>query len=501
MNNNRRVIRNLLLVFSSEGIGGILSFVILLLSARLLGVENFGVFSFILAITSVCQLVADFGLTNLIVREVAKDKERAPDIMGNVLTLAWCLSLLILVVVTLISWFSLDRQEDITAAVIMGVAVLATYHGVVYSSVCRAFEHMGYNAFSFVAHKVILLALILFFSGTYSPFDSLLVGIAIAYLLANLCQYAFFVVVVNHRFFRFTFGRDFRFCLQLLKDAIPIGASMVIRRLTLQVDVLILSLLASVSAVGIFNAAYKVVQVVDMIPFAICLPLFPAMSRLATGDKIHLEVFFSRALTGFLIVSIPLSGYLFISATNLIDVFYGYSFSRAGAVLQVLSFSIIGLFVNMLLSYLFIALDKQNFYLLAAAACLITNGVLDAALIPFWGELGAAYGTLAGEFCYFVLCVYFLRQVGVKYAWLANTWRPVIITFIAGGLCHLIVIEGVLAQVIVTGVFGCLYVMGLFVFRVLSIEEVVSFVKKQGAAKDSSDKGPSPNKVSTGNGL
>ncbi len=69
------------MVVTSEGIGGALSFVVVLISARLLGVAEFGVFSYILAITGVCQLIADFGLTNLIVREVIKNKDKTQYIM------------------------------------------------------------------------------------------------------------------------------------------------------------------------------------------------------------------------------------------------------------------------------------------------------------------------------------------------------------------------------------------------------------------------------------
>ncbi|WP_133468546.1 flippase [Paraglaciecola marina] len=473
---NKRVVQNILLVFSSEGIGGILSFVIVLLSARLLGVDSFGVFSYILAITSVCQLVADFGLTNLIVREIAKDKSKSEYIMSNVLSLAWILSLLILAVVVTVSYVTLESQDEILAACLMGLAVLATYHSVVYSSVCRAYERMGYNAFSFVVHKVILLGFILFFTSSFSPVESQLLGIAIAYLIANLCQYLFFFVVVTRHFITFSFGRDVKFCIQLLRDAVPIGASMVIRRLTLQVDILILTFIALPSAVGVFSAAYKVVQVVDMIPFAICLPLFPALSRLASTDLKQLNTFFANSLTGFLIVSIPISGLLILSAENLVMMFYGDEYSNAGPVLKVLAFSIVGLFVNMLLSYLFISLNKQRFYLYSAAACLGINAIVDFTLIPFWGELGAAWGTIAGELSYFALCVFFLKQVNIQYAWVKHTWRPILLAVMDVWLCSFILEEGIKSQILVSILYVAFYILGLFVLRVLTLAQVKQVV-------------------------
>lgn len=465
MAGNGRVLKNLVMVFASEGVGGLLSFIIVLLAARLLGVEQFGVFSYILAITSVCQLIADFGLTNLIVREVAKDTSKAQYIMSNVLSLAWVLSVIILTVVALIALFSLDTAPQQSAAIVMGVAVLATYHSVVYSSVCRAFEQMSYNAISFVVHKVILLALIYLFYHL-SLFSSSLLAICTAYLVANLCQYVYFVVVVRSRFIRFGFGRDFAFAWQLLKDAVPIGASMVVRRLTLQVDTLLLGVLATASAVGLFSAAYKVVQVVDMIPFAICLPLFPAMSRMASKEPDKLPAFFSLTLTGFLIVSIPLCGYIFVSASNLIDLFYGQSYTSAVPALQILAFAIIGLFVNMLLSYVFMALGKQRFYLLAALSCLAVNTLVDILLIPQMGATGAAWGTLLGELSYFLLCIVFLSRVQLVYTWFAHLARPVLLCVVICWVASLSPPQGVTEQVLFSLAYGLSYLAGLFVLRV-----------------------------------
>lgn len=471
MAGNGRVLKNVVMVFASEGIGGLLSFVIVLLSARLLGVEQFGVFSYILAITSVCQLVADFGLTNLIVREVAKDTSKAQYIMSNVLTLAWALSAVILVLVILIAVLSLETLEQQSAAVVMGVAVLATYHSVVYSSVCRAFEQMGYNAISFVLHKIILLALIYVFY--YAEwFSSSLLAICMAYLIANLCQYAYFYIVVMTRFIRFGFGSDFGFAWQLLKDAVPIGASMVVRRLTLQVDTLLLGVLATPSAVGLFSAAYKVVQVVDMIPFAICLPLFPALSRMANSEPDKLPAFFSLTLTGFLLVSIPLCGYVFVSAENLIALFYGPDFKSAVPALQILAFAIIGLFVNMLLSYVFMALGKQRFYLLAAISCLAVNALVDAILIPHMGATGAAWGTLLGELSYFILCVVFLPKVKLAYAWVAQLARPVLLSVALSWVFFQFAPDGVTGQLLFSLMYVSSYVAGLFILRVFKPDDI-----------------------------
>ena len=247
---------------------------------------------------------------------------------------------------------------------------------------------------------------------------------------------------------------------------------MVIRRLTLQVDTLLLGVLATASAVGLFSAAYKVVQVVDMIPFAICLPLFPAMSRMASNEPDKLPAFFSLTLTGFLIVSIPLCGYVFVSAGNLIELFYGPTYISAIPALRILAFAIIGLFVNMLLSYVFMALGKQRFYLLAAMSCLAVNTLVDVLLIPRMGATGAAWGTLLGELSYFLLCIVFLSRVQLAYAWLAQLARPVLLCLLISWVAYLSPPQGVTEQVLFSLAYGVSYIAGLFVLRVFKPADI-----------------------------
>lgn len=478
MSGNGKVAKNLLYVFASEGVGGVLSFLILLLCARLLGVEAFGVFSFILAITSVCQLVADFGLTNLIVREVAKDKTRTAYIMGNVLTLAWCLSAIMFVVIALCGWGLLDSVTQWVACLIMAAAVLATYHSVVYSSVCRAFEEMGYNAFCFVAHKIVLLALAWWWGGESSPFSSALPGICSAYLVANLLQYLFFFIVVSSRFVTIRFGRDWHYALSLFRAAVPVGASMVVRRLTLQVDVLILSVMLGATAVGVFSAAYKVVQMVDMIPFALCLPLFPALSRLAAAGSDELLPFFQRCVKGFVLLALPLTGYLFVSADSLITLFYADEFAEAGGLLRILAFTVVGLFINMLLSYLFVALNHQRFYLLAALGCLLVNAVADLIFIPLLGVQGAAWGTLLGELCYFMLALGFLKRCEITINWVALFWRPALLSILCCLPALLWLPHTFWELVAFTTVFFTLYISGLLLLRIFQVRDVTTLASR-----------------------
>jgi putative peptidoglycan lipid II flippase len=187
---------------------------------------------------------------------------------------------------------------------------------------------------------------------------------------------------------------------------------------------------------------------------------------------------------------VPLSGYIIISAENLVSLLYGSDYLMAGSAVEILGIATVGLFVNMLLSYFFIALNKQRFYMLSAAACLFVNIIVCVILIPEMAELGAAYGTLAGEVTYFLLCVFFLKHLGVNFAWMSNIWRPVGLTALAAFLCSYIPATGLTWQLLVTLVFAVVYVPGLFLTKVIKISDlrqVLEAIKPKQKRQEKSD--------------
>ncbi|NWG32634.1 MAG: oligosaccharide flippase family protein, partial [Rhodocyclaceae bacterium] len=71
-----RVFKNISAMLVAEALGFPLNFVLTLLLARYLGVEGFGNYSFVMAFVLVFQLIADAGLSNILIREIAVNREQ-----------------------------------------------------------------------------------------------------------------------------------------------------------------------------------------------------------------------------------------------------------------------------------------------------------------------------------------------------------------------------------------------------------------------------------------
>ena len=74
MGTARRISRNTAYLAAAEMVSKVLQFVVMIYAARLLSQEDFGKFSFALSLSFIAMILADWGLNQLLVRTVARDK-------------------------------------------------------------------------------------------------------------------------------------------------------------------------------------------------------------------------------------------------------------------------------------------------------------------------------------------------------------------------------------------------------------------------------------------
>ncbi|NJE00286.1 hypothetical protein E3E26_10955 [Thermococcus sp. LS1] len=83
MSTVKTVTKNTLALMITSVVSKAFAFITLILLARYLGSENYGKLAFAMALTSFFTVIADFGLSSLIVREVAREKEKAGLYLGT----------------------------------------------------------------------------------------------------------------------------------------------------------------------------------------------------------------------------------------------------------------------------------------------------------------------------------------------------------------------------------------------------------------------------------
>jgi len=417
---SRRIVKNALSGVAAELIGGGLNFIALLMIARSAGVDGFGIFSFVLAFSGLFQLVADFGLSNILVREISTHRDQLDRYLGAAKSLIWILSFLTFAVMVGTIHLIGRSAEVVQLSYLMGLAVLAMFHVTGYAAVFRAFEVMELNALGFVLHKVFLLGCVLLTIFVHGD----LIGFALSYLAANLALWGFNYLLVRRRYVRPRMIMDRPLWRELVTEAYPLGIGMILRRATWHVDSLLLTWLAAPAAVGLYNAAYRIIQSISLLPMALTIPLYPVFSRMAEGSHEKLWAAYQKSLKFLGIVSIPMAVGLSVLSGRIIGFLYGEAYLASAQALTVLSWVVVLLFPTSLYLYLYTALGRQRAYTLCVGASLGINIVLDLVLIPMFGFMGACYATLIAEIVLFGLGYYGLVKLGGPAAFWEVLWRP-----------------------------------------------------------------------------
>lgn len=427
---SRRVLNNSIFRAAGYAIGAAVFFVTIVLIARYLGTEGFGHFSLIIALVGIFQLVADMGVRNTLIRDIALDQANFRKHLGVARTLLWMLSLISMGFIVVLANL-LNLTADVRQAMyIAGLAAIVTFYSLGYSAVLRGFEEMEWDILGFVLHKVIFIALIWLTMQTSFG----LKGVFTAMLLANACQWCYFWVLVGIRHGRAKLSLDLTASWVLLSDAFPLGMAEILGRLTQHVGKILLAALGTPMALGLYSAAYKFLEAINPFTTNLTLPLFPVFSRLAQVSSLRVFMAYHQSLKFLYAMGIPLAVILFVFSDRIVLLFFGEAYREAEVALRLLAPAVVLLLPTSIYGYVFTALGCQRLYMRCMAASLVVNTLLDLLLIPFYSYLGAAIGTLVGQAALFLAGLMMLQRLGSDLGGLRLLWRP-LLAGIAMGLC------------------------------------------------------------------
>lgn len=415
----KRLLRNSLLMSGSVVAGGVVLFLIFVLIARYLGVGDFGHFVFILTLASIFQLFADGGIINITIRDIARDRQQRTEILGSTRLLVWLISLAVFALVFLFVEAFVVEARLKAASYLMGVAALSALHGLLYAAVVRAYEEMGLIALVSILHKFLLLGLV----WLTIRLDWKIEGVAAAHLLANALQWIFFSMVVDRRYGPSRMSANLGHWKYLLGEAIPLGIGMVLRRLGIHMGTLMLAAFSSSIAVGLFNSAYRFLQMIEIGTVAICSVAFPVFARLHKTSMQHFTRLYVDSIRLLVVLSAPIAGLLIALGDQIVLAIYGPSYADAGIVLRILGIAMLFLMPGALMHSVFSALGKQQLFMRIAIVGTAINAIIGVLSIPTLQSMGAALATLSSEFVMFAGCAWYLKSLQIDANYLSTYLR------------------------------------------------------------------------------
>jgi O-antigen/teichoic acid export membrane protein len=422
-NQARRILANSATPLVAQLVNRAVDLVFAAIALRILGVEGNGEYAIASVTWLYLKTITDFGLSILVAREVARTPQRAGRLVGTTTLFRWAVLLCLLplvgaLVTTGRDWLGLS-PASLTAIVILVISIVPASYSEAINSVFTGYERMHLPAI-----LTIFTNLVRFASGLLALGYGLGVpGIAAAAVIAAICNAAAFHLAINRQAMRIEWVCSLDEWRSLAKSAWPLLLNGLLITVFFRVDTFVIQAFDGTYSLGIYDAAYKLPNLVPLIPSYFVLAVFPLLSRQSGDDRRRSFELGAKflVLTGWLIVLVTLIG-----APLFIRILGGQAFlPEAAETLRILIWFTPLHFLNGIAQYAVIAADRQRAIAPAYIAATIFNLLGNLTGVPLFGYRAAAVVTVLTEIVLLLALRRALEESLGPIAWKVLLWRPI----------------------------------------------------------------------------
>ncbi len=392
----------------------VISFSYFIIIARGIGPENLGKYYFAISFTTIFAIFIDVGMTSVLIREIAKHKEKAVQYIQNTLGLK--------ILLTVFSWLTvfilinLMGYPQITKDLVYlsSIAMVLDSFTLTFFGISRGFHNLKFESIGVVVYQLCALML-----GVLA----LHLGMGLRWLMGAIVVASIinFLYSSSLATLKWKINLIPRFNFSLIKKitamALPFALFGIFQRLYTYFDSILLSILAGDRYVGLYSVAFKITFALQFLPLAFVASLYPAMSAYYEHDNKKLGEIFERAMNYLIIISLPISAGIIILADQIILIFKsGY----AGSILplQIIIASLFFIFTSYPIGSLLNACNRQKVNSANMAIVLFVSIILNLILIPKFQAVGASITVLATNFLLLILGMIWVPSL-IKYNYLA----------------------------------------------------------------------------------
>ncbi len=387
----------------------VVSFVYFIIIARVIGVENTGDYFFALSFSTIFLVIADFGLNNVLVRELARNREQGNSYLNSLLSLKFFLGLLSYVLIILFANILGYSESTRQLIYVAGITVIFdSLQNLFYASL-RAAEKLKYEAFGIFMSQVITMII-----GT----TALLLRWPLYFLILAYTIPSFLSVFYAGYFTAKNVGWKFHpvWKKEILQPfffmALPFFAAAIIGKLFSFSDSLLMSKILDKTQLGYWSVPYKIVFAFQFIPIALTASLYPVISALHTGEnKERIAQLLLKGWRYLLLIVMPLMFGIYAIADNFIVSFYTVAYTPSIMVLKILIFTLVFSYLNYTMAALLNAVNKQNEQTLLMLFALVLSICLNLWLLPKYLVTGAAISALLSNVILFICTLWRVRKI------------------------------------------------------------------------------------------
>ena len=362
--------------------------------ARYLGPEQFGLFSFAIALVSLFGAFVVLGLPSIVVRDIVRNPSGKEVTLGTAAFLQLIGGVLsYAVLLACVFWLRTDDSLAILiVAIVGGVILFKTADIAIYwfESQVQSKYTVWVQSCVFIFFAISKIVLILM--------NASVIGFAWVALGEAVVVSVFMLVFMGRRgvplkSLKVRLAR----AKELLNDSWPLLLSSVAVAIYMKVDQIMLASMKGDEVAGIYSAALRISEIWYFVPMVICASIFPAMLEARSYDK---KIYYQRLQYLFDVMvwlSIMAAVFTTFFSDWIVIFLFGTEYADAGLVLAIHIWGAIFVFLGVASGQWFITENLQFLSFQRALLGLLINVLGNIILIPSYGAIGAAISTILSQ--------------------------------------------------------------------------------------------------------
>ncbi|MEK7681045.1 MAG: flippase [Patescibacteria group bacterium] len=383
MSLTRAIAKNTTIQIAGKAISTLLGLLAVAIMTRSLGPEKFGWYVTATGFLQFVGIFSDFGFTVLTAKMLSEPDFDKTKLLNNLFTLRLLSAAFFHLLAPLVFlFFPYPIQVKIGVA-ITTLSFFCIALNNIFIGYYQANLRMGTQMTGEIIGRVVLVGGLLlssFYGNGYIYTMSIIT-------LASIAYTAF--LWARGPAVRFEIDRPIS--KEIFKKIWPMGLSVIFNAFYLLGDRVILPLFVNQTQVGIYGAAYRIIDIITQVA-AMTMGIMTPLATFAWSRNLKND-FKNKLQTSFdlvLLILMPMLVGIYILAGPIMKIVAGNGFEGSEQILKFLSFTILGISIGNIFGYIILAMNKQRQAIVVYLSDAILSTIGYFYFIPKYGMYGAA---------------------------------------------------------------------------------------------------------------
>ena len=469
MSTTQKIAHNSAIQLIGKGIGTFFGLLAIAILTRHLGVEQFGWYATAIGFLQFTGVLADFGFTAATSSLLANPRFDQKKLLNNIFTMRFLSGLFFNGAAAAIIFLFPYRFEIKLAVVILSISFFFISLNQIFWGYYQKKLRMAIPAIAEILSRTILvIGLYLLMIGN-SGFIPMMITITVA------SGFLTFYMWLRSEGVKFYLEKNLT--LKILTHMWPLAIAVIFNSLYLHGDKLLIPLYVDQIDVGLYGAAYRVIEIIIQVMALTAGILMPLVAYAHnTKNRMEFKRLYQLTFDVMSLIVMPMTAGLVALATPIMVLVAGSDFALSGSILQMLTLAVLGILFGVTFSNLAIAISAQKKTLWIFIAVSLLAIVAYFIFIPLYGIWGAVAVSVAAELLAGALLFFYTSKLS-KFTPSFKAFSKILLSsIIMGALVYTIPSPHVLISII----YGIIIYSALVVvFKIISIQTLQEIIAKK----------------------